>query len=129
MGYSCGGVIVATALNKLRPLSTPEALAYDVLNNPYKHVESHGQQGFVDQRAAPRDRHTEKQDQNFEYEMASDDDAKSAKSDVFMPDAIAESTTKVPTESIAAESRAEPGSEATESREKMEMSLFPVPTV
>ena len=48
--------------------------------------------------------------------MSSEDEAKS---DVFMPyaEAEAESTTKVPTESLATESQAEPGSVATESRD------------
>ena len=34
---NCGGIMVATAMDKLRPLNSAEALAYECLNNPYKH--------------------------------------------------------------------------------------------
>ena len=46
---NCGGIMVATAMDKLRPLNSAEALAYECLNNPYKHSTAK-QEGFVDQR-------------------------------------------------------------------------------
>lgn len=107
---------VTTALDKLRPLTTPEALTYDVLSSPYRHIESSGHQGFIDQRKAPRVRHAE--DENFDYEMSSEDGNSEGKSeDAVMVQVMDADSTKLPESSVATESRAEPGPEATESRE------------